>query len=128
MSHTRRSLAVLLAAIAALTFSVTGTDAAIAKGKPANGTVGNADDKSPSGQSKDDKNAGYECDRNNGVGKGNPAHSGCEAEATTTTVPGEVTTTTTEAEATTTTTEPEPTTTTTTAPPPTTTTTVDDEF
>lgn len=44
-------------------------------GKPANGTVGKADNKSPKGQSANDKNRGYECDDNNGIGKGNPAHS-----------------------------------------------------
>ena len=50
-----------------------------AKGKPCAGCVGNADDKNPPGQAPNgsDHNAGYECDRNNGVGKGNPAHSGC---------------------------------------------------
>lgn len=59
-----------------------------AKGKPCTGCVGNADDKNPPGQSKvgpggADHNKGYECenprwqDKNNGVGKGNPAHSGC---------------------------------------------------
>lgn len=48
-------------------------------GKPCNGCVGRADDKAPNGQSDGDKNAGYECDRNNGVGEGNPAHSNnCE--------------------------------------------------
>ena len=59
-----------------------------AKGKPCTGCVGNADDKNPPGQSKvgpggADHNKGYECEnprwqnKNNGVGKGNPAHSGC---------------------------------------------------
>jgi hypothetical protein len=43
-------------------------------GKPCDGCVGNADNKSPKGQSNGDKNHGYECDDNNGVGKGNPAH------------------------------------------------------
>ena len=53
-------------------------------GKPCAGCVGNADDKSPGARSGkgqypngSDHNAGYECDRNNGVGKGNPAHTGC---------------------------------------------------
>lgn len=50
--------------------------------KPADGSVGNADDKTPPGQSANDKNKGYECDGNKGVGKGNPAHSGCPAPAT----------------------------------------------
>ena len=52
--------------------------------KPCNGCVGNADSKAPKGQSVGDANAGYECDRNNGVGKGNPAHSTCEVTTTTT--------------------------------------------
>ncbi|HYI46392.1 MAG TPA: hypothetical protein VE174_13125 [Actinomycetota bacterium] len=41
------------------------------------GCVGNADNKNPPGQYPGDHNNGYECDGNNGVGKGNPAHSGC---------------------------------------------------
>lgn len=46
---------------------------------PANGTVGNADDKNPPGQVNNDKDNGYECDNNKGVGDkgGNPAHTGC---------------------------------------------------
>jgi hypothetical protein len=46
---------------------------------PANGTVGNADDKNPPGQVKNGGDSGYECDDNSGVGNngGNPAHSGC---------------------------------------------------
>lgn len=71
------------------------------KGKPAPGSVGKADDKDPKGQQPGDKNHGYECDKNNGVGKGNPAHSGC----TTTTVKP---TTTTVKPTTTTTTKPKP--------------------
>lgn len=56
--------------------------------RPSDGSVGKADDKNPPGQSHkpEDKNAGYECDRNNGVGKGNPAHSACEQASTPTTV------------------------------------------
>jgi hypothetical protein len=52
-------------------------------GRPADGSVGKADDKAPPGQSVDgvldgsDLNAGYECDTNHGVGQGNPAHTGC---------------------------------------------------
>ena len=57
---------------------------AAAAAKPCNGCVGNADDKAPPGQSAGDKNHGYECDLNHGVGQGNPAHSGC----TTPTNPG----------------------------------------
>jgi len=60
--------------------------------RPSDGSVGNADGKNPPGQSHkpEDKNNGYECDGNNGVGKGNPAHSAC---ATTTTVKQTTTTT-----------------------------------
>ncbi len=50
-------------------------------GQPCAGCVGNADDKSPKGQNPQDgsdANAGYECDTNNGVGPGNPAHTGCD--------------------------------------------------
>jgi len=51
-----------------------------ANGKPCAGCVGNADNKNPQGQAPDgsDPNSGYECDTNNGVGKTNPAHSGCQ--------------------------------------------------
>ncbi|MEY2476442.1 MAG: hypothetical protein QOG87_1757 [Actinomycetota bacterium] len=61
--------------------------------QPCAGCVGNADNKNPPGQYKDgsDHNNGYECDGNNGVGKGNPAHSGCKP--TTTTAPPQTTTT-----------------------------------
>jgi LPXTG-motif cell wall-anchored protein len=43
--------------------------------------VGKADNKNPKGQmpGPSDKNAGYECDRNNGIGKTNPAHTGCKS-------------------------------------------------
>ena len=46
-------------------------------GKPCAGCVGNADGKTPKGQSSNDKNRGHECDDNKGIGKGNPAHSPC---------------------------------------------------
>jgi hypothetical protein len=48
-------------------------------GKPCAGCVGNADNKNPPGQFPDgtDHNAGYECDRNHGIGRTNPAHTGC---------------------------------------------------
>jgi hypothetical protein len=51
-------------------------------GKPADGTVGQADNKNPRGQQPggSDHNKGYECEpgsTNKGVGKGNPAHTGC---------------------------------------------------
>jgi hypothetical protein len=47
---------------------------------PAAGTKGKADAKNPPGQAFDgtDHNNGYECDGNSGVGKSNPAHTGCE--------------------------------------------------
>lgn len=49
--------------------------------EPATGSVGNADAKNPPGQypNGSDPNAGYECDRNQGVGQGNPAHTACTA-------------------------------------------------
>ena len=64
-----------------------------ATNQPCAGCVGNADDKNPPGQANDgsDHNNGYECDGNQGVGKTNPAHSGCQS--TTTTVPQTTTTT-----------------------------------
>ena len=48
-------------------------------GEPCAGCVGKADNKNPKGQfaNGSDHNAGYECDRNNGIGKTNPAHTGC---------------------------------------------------
>ena len=54
-----------------------------ATGKPCAGCVGKADNKNPPGQYKDgtDHNNGYECDGNNGIGKTNPAHTGCTARA-----------------------------------------------
>lgn len=50
-----------------------------AVGKPCAGCVGKADNKNPKGQlpGGSDRNAGYECDRNKGIGQGNPAHTGC---------------------------------------------------
>jgi len=51
-----------------------------ATGKPCAGCVGAADNKNPKGQMPDgsDHNNGYECDGNQGIGKTNPAHTGCE--------------------------------------------------
>ena len=48
-------------------------------GKPCAGCVGKADNKNPKGQEPgpSDRNKGYECDGNKGIGKGNPAHTGC---------------------------------------------------
>jgi len=59
--------------------SLNGNGGGEAKGKPCAGCVGRADNKNPKGQDPDgsDHNAGYECDRNSGVGRGNPAHTGC---------------------------------------------------
>ena len=50
-----------------------------AKGRPCAGCVGNADDKNPPGQypNGSDANNGYECDGNSGIGRTNPAHTGC---------------------------------------------------
>jgi hypothetical protein len=47
--------------------------------RPCAGCVGKADYKNPPGQLPDgsDHNKGYECDENEGIGKMNPAHSGC---------------------------------------------------
>src|SRR3954454_6567515 len=52
-----------------------------ATGKPCAGCVGKADNKNPQGQMPDgsDNNAGYECDRNHGIGRTNPAHTGCQS-------------------------------------------------
>jgi hypothetical protein len=51
-----------------------------ATGKPCAGCVGNADNKNPKGQlpGGSDHNNGYECDGNHGVGRSNPAHTGCK--------------------------------------------------
>jgi hypothetical protein len=64
--------------------------------QPCAGCVGNADNENPGGQHHDgsDSNNGYECDGNNGIAKGNPAHSVChDPAATTTTTPQQTTTT-----------------------------------
>lgn len=52
-----------------------------ATGKPCAGCVGKADNKNPKGQMPNgsDHNAGYECDRNHGIGRTNPAHTGCSS-------------------------------------------------
>ena len=57
-----------------------------ATGKPCAGCVGKADNKNPPGQAVNgsDHNAGYECDRNHGIGRTNPAHTGCKPTTTTT--------------------------------------------
>jgi hypothetical protein len=61
-----------------------GTGGGMAAGKPCAGCVGKADNKNPPGQYQDgsDHNAGYECDRNQGIGKTNPAHTGCTTSST----------------------------------------------
>ena len=51
-----------------------------ATGRPAAGTVGKADNTNPRGQlpgPESDGNNGYECDGNQGIAQGNPAHTGC---------------------------------------------------
>jgi hypothetical protein len=60
-----------------------------ATGKPCAGCVGKADEKNPKGQypNGSDHNAGYECDRNHGIGRTNPAHTGCREETNTVTPP-----------------------------------------
>ena len=59
--------------------SLNGSNTGAAVGKPCAGCVGKADNKNPPGQQPDgsDANNGYECDGNNGIGKTNPAHTGC---------------------------------------------------
>jgi hypothetical protein len=62
-------------------------------GQPCTGCVGQADDKNPPGQmpnADEDGNNGYECDENQGVGKTNPAHTGCTQQGTTQTPPTNV--------------------------------------
>lgn len=72
--------------------SLNGGGNGFATGKPAAGSVGNADGKNPPGQRPwdkpgADKNKGYECDANHGIGKGNPAHSACVTPTPPVTVP-----------------------------------------
>ena len=76
--------------------SANGNGGGKATGRPCAGCVGNADDKNPPGQFKNggDANSGYECDvkgkpngGNNGVGKGNPAHTPCKNPPTKQTCP-----------------------------------------
>src|SRR3954468_8049752 len=61
--------------------SLNGNGKGKAVGKPCAGCVGKADNKNPKGQMPNgsDANAGYECDRNHGIGRTNPAHTGCVA-------------------------------------------------
>jgi hypothetical protein len=62
-----------------------GNGTGLAVGKPCAGCVGKADNKNPAGQMPNgsDRNAGYECDRNHGIGRTNPAHTGCQSPSTT---------------------------------------------
>jgi len=64
--------------------SLNGSGDGLAVGLPCAGCVGRADNKNPAGQFPDgtDSNAGYECDRNSGVGRSNPAHTSCRAGVT----------------------------------------------
>jgi hypothetical protein len=66
--------------------SLNGNGNGNATGEPCAGCVGKADNKNPPGQlpGPSGLNAGYECDRNNGIGKTNPAHTGCVEENTVT--------------------------------------------
>ena len=61
--------------------SLNGNGNGVANGEPCAGCVGKADNKNPQGQMPNgsDHNAGYECDRNHGIGASNPAHTGCTA-------------------------------------------------
>jgi hypothetical protein len=60
--------------------SLNGNGGGNSTGKPCAGCVGKADNKNPKGQAPNgsDHNNGYECDGNNGIGKGNPAHTACK--------------------------------------------------
>jgi LPXTG-motif cell wall-anchored protein len=59
--------------------SQNGNGGGAATGKPCAGCVGKADNKNPHGQmpNASDHNAGYECDTNHGIARGNPAHTAC---------------------------------------------------
>ena len=59
--------------------SLNGNGKGAAVGKPCAGCVGKADNKNPPGQMPNgsDHNKGYECDSNHGIGRSNPAHTGC---------------------------------------------------
>ena len=51
--------------------------------------MGKADNKNPKGQFPNgtDHNKGYECDGNHGIGRSNPAHTGCQDRTPPTCVP-----------------------------------------
>jgi hypothetical protein len=59
--------------------SLNGNGNGNAVGRPDAGAVGKADNKNLQGQEPNgsDRNAGYECDSNHGIGQTNPAHTGC---------------------------------------------------
>jgi hypothetical protein len=61
--------------------SANGDGGGNATGEPCAGCVGKADNKNPHGQmpNASDANAGYECDTNHGIARGNPAHTGCQS-------------------------------------------------
>lgn len=63
--------------------SLNGNGDGQATGEPCAGCVGKADNKNPQGQMPNgsDHNAGYECDTNSGVGRTNPAHTGCRTQS-----------------------------------------------
>lgn len=67
------------------TASGNGNGGGKAQGKPCAGCVGKADNKNPKAQAprEADRNAGYECDRNHGIGRSNPAHTGCTTSGST---------------------------------------------
>ncbi|MEV6238082.1 hypothetical protein [Lentzea sp. NPDC051838] len=69
--------------------SLNGNGNGEAVGKPCAGCVGKADNKNPNGQMPggSDANKGYECDANHGVGRSNPAHTGCKPGETPTSTP-----------------------------------------
>ena len=69
--------------------SLNGNGHGRAVGKPCAGCVGKADNKNPRGQypNGSDHNAGYECDRNHGIGRSNPAHTGCSGTSASTSPP-----------------------------------------
>jgi len=82
----RRCLVSLAAGAAVLLVLPGAVSAAYASGPPCNGCVGLAAGKNQLPQSLgDQKNNGYECDSQTGVGDGNPAHPGCTPLSGTTT-------------------------------------------
>jgi len=71
--------------------SMNGNGGGEAVGQPCAGCVGKADNKNPPGQlpGGSDANKGYECDANHGIGRTNPAHTGCKPAETPPTTPPE---------------------------------------